>query len=207
MTKVSFIKKTGKQRFVLLTCCFCEKYFYSSASAILLPLVTKGFQSMIRPFSFIVGFGLLLLAGLHSSAMAYEAVVTHILDGDSFRVRRGDTTETIRLYGIDCPEYRQDGWQGAKKMTTALLGRYSLEIQPMDTDRYGRTVALVRARGRLVNAELVRNGWAWVYRRYCRAQPLCRQLDDFEQEARRDRRGIWRKKKPVPPWVWKRRSH
>lgn len=162
---------------------------------------------MIRPFSFVFGLGLFLLAGFHSSALAYEAVVTHVLDGDSFRVRRGRAIETIRLYGIDCPEYRQDGWLEAKKMTMALLGRYSIEIQPMDTDRYGRTVALVRARGHVVNAELVRSGWAWVYRRYCHAQPFCRQLDEFEQEARRDRRGIWRKNKPVPPWVWKRRPH
>ncbi|MGD9947971.1 MAG: thermonuclease family protein [Desulfobulbus sp.] len=164
-------------------------------------------KKMIRNISSILGLGLFLLTALYSPARAYEAMVTHVLDGDSFRVRHGHRIETIRLYGIDCPEYRQDGWQKAKKMTKTLVGKNSVEIYPVDIDRYGRTVAFVRVQGRLINAELVGNGWAWLYRRYCHAQPFCRQLDKLEQEARSYRRGIWEKNKPIPPWVWRRRKH
>ncbi|MDD2465094.1 MAG: thermonuclease family protein [Desulfobulbus sp.] len=162
---------------------------------------------MICKISSILSFGFVVFIGLYSSALAFDAEVTRILDGDSFRVRQGHTITEIRLYGIDCPEYRQAGWKQAKKMTQTLLGKGTIEIQPMDTDRYGRTVALVRTQGRLVNAELVRTGWAWVYRRYCHAQPLCRELENFEQEAQNGRRGIWQKNPPTPPWVWKRQNH
>jgi len=161
----------------------------------------------MRNIGMILIVALFLLLGLCSPLRAYEAVIARVLDGDSFRVRHGGAIETIRLYGIDCPEYRQDGWQQAKKMTKYLLGRQSFDIQPMDVDRYGRTVALVRAQGRLVNAELVDGGWAWLYRRYCHAQPLCRQLEVLEGDARAHRRGIWQKRNPVPPWVWKRKRY
>lgn len=155
----------------------------------------------------VVNICLVLFLGWCSPLCAYEAVVIRVLDGDSFRIRHGRTVETIRLYGIDCPEYRQDGWLAAKKQTTALLGKGLIDIQPMDVDRYGRNVALVQAHGRLINAELVGGGHAWLYRRYCRAQPVCRQLEALEREARKHRRGIWKNRKPVPPWVWKRQHH
>jgi len=162
---------------------------------------------MIRNIGFIVNVGLLLFFVLCRPLQAYEAVVARILDGDSFRVRHGRSIETIRLYGIDCPEYRQEGWQQAKKMTQALLGKGPIDIQSMDVDRYGRTVALVHAQGRLINAELVASGWAWLYRRYCHAQPFCRQLETLERDARLHDRGVWAQKRPVPPWVWKRQRH
>ena len=161
---------------------------------------------MIHTIVAILAFGLLFV-GLSSPVEAYEAVVVRVLDGDSFRVKHGGRTEEIRLYGIDCPEYKQAGWKEAKKMTQRLINKRRIEISPMDTDRYGRTVALVRAQKLLVNAELVAAGLAWTYHRYCHVQPLCRQFDKLEQDARSSRRGIWEKKSPVPPWVWKRKNH
>ena len=161
---------------------------------------------MQRVFLFIY-LTLVIILGWSAPAAARDGVVTRVLDGDSFRVRVGRTTETIRLYGIDCPEYRQSGWQQAKKRTNALVRGHRVGIQPMDVDRYGRTVALVSVDGHLLNAELVRTGWAWVYHRYCHAQPLCRQMETLEREARHNRRGIWQEQHPIPPWVWKRATH
>jgi hypothetical protein len=43
-------------------------------------------------------------------------------------------------------------------------GRNTVTVQPKDTDRYGRTVAVViLADGRSLNHELVRDGFAWWY--------------------------------------------
>jgi endonuclease YncB( thermonuclease family) len=58
-------------------------------------------------------------------------------------------------------------------------------------------VALVRKQGGLLNSELVRNGLAWVYPRYCHAQPLCTELELLERGARRQRLGLWREKAPM----------
>src|SRR3954453_8529377 len=52
-----------------------------------------------------------------------------------------------------------------------------------------------------VNAELVRQGAAWVYRKYSR-DPLLLLL---EQEARSARRGLWAlpETERLPPWEWR----
>ena len=146
---------------------------------------------------------LVMVMGICGTAQAWDGVVTQIQDGDSFRVRQGRAITTIRLYGIDCPEYQQPGGQQAKKLTSSLVKGRRIDIQPMDTDRYGRIVAVVRLGGQVVNAELIRAGWAWVYPRYCTAQPVCRQWEALERSARRERRGIWRDPAPEAPSRWK----
>lgn len=140
-----------------------------------------------------------------TAAEVWEGVVTRVLDGDSFRIRRGQQLVTIRLYGIDSPEYGQACWREAKDGAAALLLRKQVNVEPVTTDRYGRIVALVGFRGQLINAEMVGRGLAWVYRHYCTAQPVCRRLESLEEIARSERRGIWREQRPVPPWVWKHR--
>jgi micrococcal nuclease len=150
----------------------------------------------------ILFFFLLLL--WTSPAIAWEGTVIRVLDGDSIRIRQGEEIVTVRLYGIDSPEYRQAFWRKAKDATNDLLVQGErVTVEPLDIDRYGRIVALVGSRGRSVNEELVRRGMTWVYPHYCKAQPLCRNLGELEQTARKQKLGLWRDRSPVPPWVWK----
>ena len=71
------------------------------------------------------------------------------------------------MYGIDTPERGQAFGTKAKKFTSDMVFGKVVEIEPVDIDRYGRTVALVAVFKRLVNEELVNAGFAWVYTRYC----------------------------------------
>jgi len=52
-----------------------------------------------------------------------------------------------------------------------------------------------------VNAEMVRRGAAWVYRRYSDDPALLH----LEQEARTARRGLWAlpEAERIPPWEWR----
>ena len=70
-----------------------------------------------------------------------------------------------------------------------------------DTDQYGRAVGRATAGGQHVNAEMVRRGAAWVFRRYSDDPALLR----LEQEARAARRGLWAlpEAERVPPWEWR----
>jgi micrococcal nuclease len=145
----------------------------------------------------------LLIVLWAAPATAWEGTVTRVLDGDSIRAKRGEQIVTIRLYGIDCPEYGQAFWREAKDVTSGLVQGKNITVEPLDTDRYGRVVALVGSRGRSVNEELVRRGMAWVHPYYCKAQPLCRSLEELEQAARARKFGLWQDSRPVPPWVWK----
>ncbi len=136
-------------------------------------------------------------------AYAWEGKVAGVLDGDSVRVKNGGRVYEIRLYGIDSPEYGQFCWQEARDLTKGLVLGKIVNIKPMDTDRYGRIVAQVWQQGRLINSELVRNGFAWVYLRYCQTQPLCSDMKLLEETAQKQGRGLWREKSPMAPWLWR----
>ena len=138
-----------------------------------------------------------------NNALAWEGTATRVLDGDTILVRSDGGTVTIRLYGIDCPEYGQPYWQEAKEAVQDMVLGKKVRIESMDTDQYGRTVALVVVRGGLVNAELVRQGMAWVYTHYCKQPTLCHGLHEIEKSARGNRVGLWRERNPTPPWIWK----
>jgi endonuclease YncB( thermonuclease family) len=52
-------------------------------------------------------------------------------------------------------------------MTSILVFAKAVEVDPVTTDRYRRTVALVGVGGTVVNEELIRQGLTWVFTRYC----------------------------------------
>ena len=152
-------------------------------------------------------FLLILLSGL-GGGFFLRGKVVFVTDGDTLTIlTRELNTRRIRLYGIDCPEFFQPGGDEATKFTRSLAFLSDVEIKLMDTDRYGRAVALVALPdGALLNEELIRNGHAWVYDYYCRI-PQCSQWRVLQKKAREHKTGLWGKNaKPVPPWVWRRQN-
>lgn len=141
-----------------------------------------------------------------SAAVAWQAKARTIQDGDSLLVTKADgAQERVRMYGIDAPEYKQPFGFQAKRQLMASIHRRKLEVESMDTDRYGRTVALVHtAEGSSVNEEMVRTGMAWVYDQYCLREDICAGLRQAEAEARTARRGLWAEENPTPPWLWRK---
>ena len=131
--------------------------------------------------------------------------MTRIIDGDTIAARIGGQGQEIRirLYGIDAPEKKQAyGQQATRALKTLISG--TVEMDVMDTDRYGRTVALIRAGGKDVNGKMVAAGMAWIYPKYCRAA-FCDEWKSLESAARNARLGLWRDTNPIPPWEWRRR--
>ncbi len=132
--------------------------------------------------------------------------VTAVIDGDSLAVAQGGRAYQVRLWGIDAPEYDQDGAEAAKSwLQEATLGT-SVRLERKYADRYGRTVALVWADDTLLNEVLVRRGLAWVHVRYC-DERVCETWLKLEQRARVRRIGIWKKDRPIPPWQWKNKAN
>jgi endonuclease YncB( thermonuclease family) len=98
---------------------------------------------------------------------AWQGKVVGIQDGDSITVLHDGKGERIRLYGVDCPEGGQDFGDRAKQFTSSLTFERVVEVEPVTTDRYGRTVAKVYSGGKSVSEELIRSGFGWVFTRYC----------------------------------------
>lgn len=145
--------------------------------------------------------GLALLAGF----FLCQGRVIKVVDGDTIVVlTEQGRTERIRLYGIDAPESGQKGGPEATAFARDLLLLQSVSLSVKNRDRYGRAVSLVKLKdGRIANAELVREGHAWVYRDYCR-EALCASWLMLEYQAKKQGRGLWRDGNPLPPWKWRR---
>ncbi len=77
-----------------------------------------------------------------------------VYDGDTIKVQRGSQQIKIRLYGIDTPEKKQAYGNQAKSLTNKLVRGKTVNVDPIDTDRYGRTVGLVSVNGQSVNKRL-----------------------------------------------------
>ena len=77
-------------------------------------------------------------------------------------------------------------------------------LDKVDMDRYGRTVGMVTLDDmRVVNMELIKEGFAWVYGTYCKRE-VCSEWKKLEDKARDGELGLWKDKNPVAPWEWRR---
>jgi micrococcal nuclease len=146
---------------------------------------------------------LVLLVFYPCLSWAWSGKVVRVTDGDTITVLHAGRGEKIRLYGIDCPEKGQAFGTKAKRATSTLAFGKVAEVEPVDVDRYGRTVGLVTVGNTLVNQELIRRGLAWVYVRYCK-RPVCEKWRQLEAEAWVRKRGLWAEPHPVPPWQFRR---
>ena len=136
----------------------------------------------------------------------WSGIVVGISDGDTITVMHEGRGEKIRLYGIDCPEKSQAFSKKAKKFTSEMVYGKTVEVEPKDIDRYGRTVALIYVDGKSLNETLVKNGFAWVYRKYCK-EAFCEDWLDFEVVARYGKIGLWVEPDPIPPWEFRTRQN
>jgi endonuclease YncB( thermonuclease family) len=131
--------------------------------------------------------------------------LVRVKDGDSLVAKVQGVAMEIRLAEIDAPELEQPYGRVAKQELASLASGQQLVIMPIDTDRYGRTVAHVWNGSTHVNAELVKRGAAWFYSEYASTEALY----DVEQQARNAKRGLWALplQDRLEPWEWRKGAH
>lgn len=154
--------------------------------------------------SIALSFAVLLAALPAAAQQVIRGPIERIADGDTLTV----AGQTIRLWGIDAPELRQDCTRDgssypcgevARSVMAGLIGESRLACSVRDRDRYRRVVAVCTTSGGAeVNRMMVRAGWAVDYRQYSRGA-----YADDEAEARRSMRGLWGGRFE-PPAEWRR---
>jgi len=87
--------------------------------------------------------------------------VVGVTDGDTITVLVDHQPITVRLAEIDTPERGQPWASRAKQALSDKVFGQVIQLQVVDTDRYGRTVAKVFRDGRDINREMVGEGHAW----------------------------------------------
>lgn len=151
----------------------------------------------------LIGLVTLMSTGF-ATGESFTGKVVNVTDGDTVVVlRAGNIQEKIRLAEIDCPEKSQAFGQRAKQFTLDKAAQKNVTVEVRDHDRYGRTVGEVfLPDGKSLNRELVRNGYAWWYRRYSKDESL----GELEAQARTARRGLWSDPAAVAPWDWRKKQ-
>lgn len=143
----------------------------------------------------------LLCVGVAPALADFCGRVVNVHDGDTVTILSGGVERRVRLVGIDAPERGQPHGSAARRGLAARIAGRDVQVIERGADSYGRTLARLRIGGADVNALQVRDGFAWVFRRF-ENDPALIALED---EARAARRGLWRDPEPVPPWVWRER--
>jgi len=143
----------------------------------------------------------LLVLAVPSPGEDFQGKVVRIVDGDTIEVVHRLRAERIRLQGVDAPEKAQAFGARARQFTAGLVFGLIVTVREKGRDRYGRTLAeIALPDGRILNRELVANGFAWHYKRYSSDLSLAR----LEETARAQKRGLWVDAHPVPPWNFRR---
>ena len=136
-----------------------------------------------------------------------EGKVIKITDGDTVHVLDAEkTTHKIRLAGIDAPERGQPYGKAAGKFLAKQINQQTVCVDWHKRDRYKRLVGVIHYKGRDVNLELMKAGYAWHYKKYQREQtPADRVIyADAEVQARSDVVGLWQEPNPINPSDWRK---
>ena len=142
---------------------------------------------------------ILLLAMLYASLLAFSGKVVSIHDGDTITVLQGKQQIKVRLFGIDAPEPKQPYGKKSKQFLVNLVAGQMVEVEESGEDRYKRTIGTIYLNGTDINAQMVENGYAWVYRKFSK------KYTPQESKAKKQGLGLWRDKEPIPPWEWRKR--
>jgi micrococcal nuclease len=134
------------------------------------------------------------------SCHAYKVI--GVSDGDTLTILQDNQPVKLRLANVDAPEKSQPFGQKSRQSLSDLCWSRDAQYEAQDTDRYGRTVAVVTCGGVEVNRAQVERGMAWVYPKYNKD----RALPALQDQVREDRRGLWADRDPVPPWEYRKKT-
>jgi endonuclease YncB( thermonuclease family) len=136
--------------------------------------------------------------------------VEKVSDGDTLTVFAANGTKLkVRLHGIDAPEVPhgrlpgQAFGQAAQRALEEKVLRQTVTLEVIDIDRYRRLVCVLRVENHCVNEAMVREGWAWAYRKYLRHSESSAFIA-LEDEARNRRAGLWQEDNPQAPWEFRK---
>lgn len=134
--------------------------------------------------------------------------VRRIIDGDSIDITFNGESLNVRLACIDAMEKDAPGGKESTSVLEALVPiKSKLEIKVVDIDLYGRLIVEAYLDKELINAKMVQNGAAVVYKKYL---SNCKGHEDnllsLENEAKINGLGFWGLPKPqqIKPWDWRK---
>ena len=146
---------------------------------------------------------LLLFINITFCQTTLTAKVVGVKDGDTVVVLDSlNNQTTLRLAEVDTPEKSQPFGTKAKQFTSDQIYLKTIKYVVTDTDRYGRSIAMIYydEDNKYLSAEIIKAGMGWHYKRYSTSKELA----TFEDNARKNKIGLWIDNNPINPSEWRR---
>ncbi|AZS50629.1 thermonuclease family protein [Entomomonas moraniae] len=146
--------------------------------------------------------------------------VVGITDGDTIKCLTDNKKQIkVRLYQIDAPEKKQAFGNKSKQALSDLIFNKHVEIKARGQDKYKRTLGTVfvtelsifycKAKQEKpceskidVNLKMINQGMAWYY-------PFAKKNEQYkqaEEQAKKNKVGLWADKAPVAPWEFRKKK-
>jgi endonuclease YncB( thermonuclease family) len=130
-----------------------------------------------------------------ASLPEYEVVPGSIHDGDTLRVRSSDgQVLKIRFACVDAPELKQPLGEESRNHLRSIIkrGNNKVRVQPITTDRYGRTVAQLWNGSGLIQSQMAIAGMAYGYEQYKKDCPNWPAIESTQAQAQEAKLGVWK---------------
>lgn len=150
-------------------------------------------------FIYFLLIGLLILILLSFKAHASPSI-RYFYDGDTVKVIDGSTEFKLRINHIDAPERNQTYGKKSRRALMQLCKDSTIEVIITGTDQYQRQLGNLYCNKQDVSTYMLTNGHAWFYKHYSKKKALA----DVEENARKNKMGLWQDDKPIAPWIWRR---
>lgn len=145
------------------------------------------------------------LAATHAHAADFpntlNGKVISVADGDTLTILTAEKSkERIRLEGIDAPETKQAYSAKSKAALSKAAKGKQVRVRWKSRDKYGRILGHIYVDDEWLNLNQIEDGFAWHYKKYSKDKKLAA----AETEARKESRGLWTERDPMPPWEFRK---
>ena len=129
------------------------------------------------------------------------ALITRVLDGDTYDLFYNSKTIRVRIAHVDAPELKQHFGSTCALQVKQLLYRRIVIFDSLGKDLYGRVVGNLLLNGKRVDSLLVRSGWVWYNPDYGE-DPI---LASCMLQAVNEGIGLWAcgVERVCPPWLFR----
>lgn len=139
---------------------------------------------------------------LACSLSAFALEITYFYDGDTVKIKDGSYEYKLRLTDIDAPERNQTYGLKSRRALMQFCKKTEVKVYISGTDKYQRRLGKLNCNRLDASEFMVKNGHAWFNRRYSMDYMLAL----LEDEARKNKLGLWQSQQQTPPWIW-RKNH
>ena len=135
----------------------------------------------------------------------FSGKVVKVIDGDTVDILTVKEQKIrVRLLDIDAPESNQAYGNKSKQYLASLIAGKEVFVKSSKKDIYKRTLGTIFLNKVNINAKMVESGYAWAYRYKGKANNKL--MVKIEAKAKQSKKGLWKDKKPIAPWDFRRNN-